>query len=316
MRVPIKQLNKFIIYIVLFLCIVLSLPIMTLYYNTHKQDINIGIDNSAVVEAFDSNKSTEYNIDLNGDGKKDILSIESSDGRYSASVFINNTKYQLVPDSPLSTLGTINNKVYCTFIDTTRNNIPEIILQSYENSTPMQHIFSWDGHKFIDMFSSTNNSIGILEHTSNRTPRLLSFNINNPVENIQQFMYIKDNYKNISYDKLDIQGYSYVQKLIDVVQLQYELEECPDIFNDDVDYYSKSILWKLSKSTYYYQFKDCFFTDTKCNKNGTPTEYQWNIRFERKLKSDDQNLSIIKMKVTVRQFNDMFKINSISLENS
>lgn len=311
MRVPGKQLNKFIIYVVLFLCIVISLPIMTLYYNTHN---NIELNNPSAIETFNNDKDTDYNIDLNGDGKKDILSIETDNGRYSASAFINNTKYELIPNAPLNALGTDNNKIYCTFVDTTRNNIPEIIIQSYENTTPMQHIFTWNGHKFVDIFSSTNNSLGILEHTSNKTPRLLSFNISSSLENIQQYMYIKDGYKNISYDKSDIQGYSCVQKLIDVVQLQYELEECPDIFNEDVDYYSKSLLWKLSKNIYYYQFKDCFFLDTKCDKNGNATEYQWNLRFEKKLKSADQTPAIVKMKITVKKFNDMFKINSISIE--
>ena len=311
MRVSDKQLNKFIIQVVIFLCIVICLPIMTLYYNTNR---NLDTNNSAAIETISSGKDTDYKIDLNGDGRKDILSIEVDDGKYSAIAYINSTKYQLIPSTPLNTLGTSNNEIYCTFIDTTRNNIPEIIIQSYENNTPMQHIFTWNGHKFIDIFSSTNNSIGILDHTSNKTSRLLSFNINSSLENIQQYMYIKDSYKNISYDKSDIQGYSCIQKLIDVIQLQYELEECPDIFNDDVDYYSKSLLWKLSKNTYDYQFRDCFFFDTKCDKNGNPTEYQWNIRFEKKLKSAEQTSSIIKMKVTVKQLSDMFKINSISIE--
>lgn len=305
--------NKIIfIYILLFICILSSLPITIIFYKINSD--NFVPDTQSVFSTYKG--SSTAICDLNGDGKKDILSINSIKNKYVVSVQCDDSKHILNPSRPLNSLGSSDksNSINHRLIDFNRDNIPEIILQSSEDNSPLQHIFIWSIDDFKDVFSSTNNTLGVIDSSNNKTPRLISFDIYKSNDAIKEYMYIGNSFNDISYEKSSIKGLFCIKSVIDAVENPYEPDTLPDILNEDIDYYSKSILWKLSKNIYAYKFKDSFFIDTKCDKNGTPVEYTWNLHFIRENKTNKEDLKNLNMTIYIRLQNNEYKINGISIE--
>lgn len=303
---------KIVLYLLFFFCIIASLTLMTILYRAEKD--NFVPDSKQVFSQLKD--SNVINCDLNGDGNNDILTLSVNKNKYVASIQCGHSNYILNPTRPLNSLGNSSkiDPIHLKLIDLNRDNIPEILIQSSEDKACLQHIFSWCTDDFKDVYSSTNNTLGVIDFSNNKTPRFVSFDMYKSIDSIKEYMYIGNSYKDISYEKSTILGLNAIKSIIDIVENPYEPDEIPDIFHNDVDYYSKSILWRLAKNNYSYKFKDSFFTDTKSNSKGIPTEYNWNLRFLKENKNDKNDIKQIEMTVYIRLQDDQYKISGISLE--
>ena len=137
--------------------------------------------------------------DLNGDGKEDCLYIElGSENNYIINATINEKSYELTPNKTINSLGNFspNRPITLNLLDLDRNNIKEIIVQSSEEDSSIQHLFKWTGNGFEDIFYSTNNILGIVDSNNGKTPKILSFSLGDSKENIQKYMLL--NKKDIS----------------------------------------------------------------------------------------------------------------------
>lgn len=254
-----------------------------------------------------SNDGKSFFIDLNGDNKKDIVYItSSSENQYIISCNINNKNYSLDVKSPLNTLG-VSNEIWpisINFLDLSRNKIPEIIIQSSENNVPINHIFKWNGDHFKDVYCSTNSFLGVLDSNNNKTPKIISFSLDNTENNIEKYMLINNNLKNISYEKIYLESYSIIQNFINIITLPYNLYDLPDVFSSNVS--SKAIhdIDIINKDNFYYVFQDAFFRDSKWDTKGNITEMNWHLRFRKSSKSNKDENSLLQWNLTLKKDNN------------
>ncbi|GIM30715.1 hypothetical protein CPJCM30710_33810 [Clostridium polyendosporum] len=256
--------------------------------------------------------------DLNGDGQEDILYITTKNNKYYMQVNSNNKSFFLEPNKKLNTVGTYSNfwPMGITLLDLSRDRIPEILVQASQDNVPIQHIFKWETDSFKDIFSSTNNVFGVIDSKNNKTPKLVSMTIKNGALNVQQYMIIGDELKNCTYENYPILGLENVMLFIDLIESTGEIEKLYDIFKSSLSQDELSILWKLGKTDYMFEFQDAFFQDTKWDKNGKTEEIQWILNFKKALIHEKDSPSQIKIQITLGAEGDMFKIGVIKLEKA
>lgn len=291
-------LKKITIVIMIIIISLISSVIFILLKNIYK----FNNDMKTVNTFLSTSKSEEIYIDLNGDGKKDVLYISSSNDQYTISSNINGTNYQFNPKSPISTLGKPNEYWPATikFIDLSRDKIPEIIIQSSENSVAIFHIFKWTGSEFKDIYCSTNEIFGIIDSNNNKSPKFISFSLNNNIEDIQKYMVLNNNVKNISYENLKVPAYNTVNEFINIITLPYNLYNLPGIFSEDIPYSLIHQLDILNKEDFYYVFQDGFFKDINWNEENNISEVHWILRFRKSSKKNNLNSELLEWDLTLK----------------
>lgn len=190
--------TKICLYLSLFFCIICSLPIITIVYKFKNNNF---VPATKTVFSQSKNSNT-VSCDLNGDGNNDLFTLSVVKNKYVASIQCGKSNYILNPNRPLNTLGSSSNvdPIHFKLIDLNRDNIPEIIFQSSEDNSCLQHIFTWSIDDFKDVYSSTNNTLGIIDFSNNKTPRFVSFDMYKSIDSIKEYMYIGDSFKDISYE--------------------------------------------------------------------------------------------------------------------
>lgn len=254
--------------------------------------------------------------DLNGDGKEDYLYIElGSENNYILNATINEKSYELTPNKTINSLGNFspNRPITLNLLDLDRNNIKEIIVQSSEEDSSIQHLFKWTGNDFEDIFYSTNNILGIVDSNNGQTPKILSFSLGDSKENIQKYMLLNKKFKNISYDTVEPTGLYSIISFIDIISLNYEISELPNIFATYIPKEDLSQIWRLEKESYYYDFQDAFFMDIAWNNTGEATNCSWILNFNKIPKENPNNKSQVKFIIQLEKINDTFLISSINL---
>jgi hypothetical protein len=282
---------------------------------------------SSMFSSKDSNQvlnivadSKTITADFSGDGVEDILYIKTEKDKYYVQINVDNKSYYLEPNRKLNTMG----RKYpywpmkITLLDITRDKIPEIFIQSYQKNTPIQHIFTWTGRDFKDMYCSSNNIIGFIDSHNNRTPKFISGNIVNNKPIYTSYMLIGNLLQNVTLDN-NFYGQQVVYSFIKYIESlpDGETNKPKDIFADTMDGKSLSPIGKLCADNNYYSFQDSVFMDTKYDKNGSPTEVQWTLSFRgigKTAQSESKCYTLsLKLKNTP-QDKDNFKIYSIQLQ--
>ena len=273
-------------------------------------------DNSTKSVINENTIKESVKSDLNGDGKEDCLYIElGSENNYILNATINEKSYELTPNKTINSLGNFSpsRPITLNLLDLDRNNIPEIIVQSSEENSSIQHLFKWTGNGFEDIFYSTNNILGIVDSNNGKTPKILSFSLGDSKENIQKYMLLNKKFKNISYDTVEPTGLYSIISFIDIISLNYEISELPNIFATYIPKEDLSQIWRLEKESYYYDFQDAFFRDIDWNNNGEATNSSWTLNFNKIPKENPNNKSQVKFTIQLEKINDTFLINSINL---
>lgn len=290
--------------------IISSLLIFTLLNNKYSEDLGPTVPTMARPQGEQTVKK-----DLNGDGKEDVLYITSKNNKYYVEAQINNTTYFFDEKKPINSLGNYYDfwPMTINIIDINRDKIPEIIIQSSKDNTPIQHIFIWTGTEFNDIFCSTNNIIGIIDSANNKTPKFLSLSINSNESEIQQYMLIGKTLKNISYEGYTPPGLNSVIQFIDLICYPYEITETPDIFIPGINPNDLSILWQLDKENYSYALQDGFFRDDGWNDTGSLNSCTWTINFKKYHKNSKDDTSQISFKISLDKISDSYLIKSINI---
>lgn len=250
--------------------------------------------------------------DLNGDGIKDLIYILVKDTKYHIEISINDKTYFLNEKKPLNTLGTYNSiaPLKLSFFDISRNNLSEIFIQSFDNNTPIQHIYTFDNNEFKDIFCSTNNTFGVLNSKNNQSPKYFSLDLNNPNETLQKYMLINSTPKNISYDDIQIPGLSTVQLLIKYILTN---ESLGNVFFENTSDTITRNLDLIDKVKNKYVLLDSFFKDIAWDLSNDITKIDWNIRIaEVNLKTNES--SILKLSLKLEKIDDKFLISDLILK--
>lgn len=256
--------------------------------------------------------------DLNGDGKEDSIYIKlENEQKYHVSAVINDKNYDLIPNKKINSLGTFspNWPMTLNLLDLDRNNIPEIMIQSSEDNNSIQHLFKWTGEDFEDIFYSTNNILGIIDSNNGKTPKIISFSLTDSKENMQKYMLLNKKLKNISYDSIEPTGLYPISNFIDIVSLNYEISELPNIFTGYISSEDLSQIWRLEKELYYYTFQDAFFRDISWNDKGEITICSWSLNFDKISKENNNIKSQINFTIQLEKVDNTFLISSINLHS-
>ncbi|WP_163194169.1 FG-GAP repeat domain-containing protein [Clostridium thermarum] len=264
-------------------------------------------------------EKTLIKTDLTGDGKEDILYINTENDKYYLQVNSNNKSFYLNPDRKINSMG-YHYPFYpmkVNLLDINRDKVPEIFLQSSEKGSSIQHIFTWDGSEFKDIFCSNNNIMGVVDSKNNRTPKFISGTLvaSNNMK-LSNYMLLNRNIEKVQ-NIDDIKGKAEVIAIIQYITSLPggEAYKPTDVFYPGFSGKNLSLIGIMAAEKRFYKFTDAFFTDSKFNKDGEPIEYKWILNFKSTLPgsgTDSINKSVIvKLKRTSEE-EQPFKISSIS----
>ena len=293
----------------IFLILLLTISIFTIFALINKYN-----DDEIIPTMASPDISSYLKEDLNGDGTQDILYIVSKNNKYYLQALINNQIYYFNEKRPLNSLGCFNEyaPLSINFLDLSRDKIPEIILQSFDDeNTPIQHIFSLIDNKFIDIFCSTNNIIGILNSKNNKTPEYISLNSNDIDKSLSKHILNKKAQKNISYEPTNLKILEPILKFTKYLSNNTNFE----------DYTTESLLDSNIHQTFYkyfnenikisntYSLLDIYFTDTDWNMKSEPIKFNFKLRFK-EISVDKQN-SLFVVNLDILKSKDQYIISNI-----
>lgn len=273
--------------------------------------------NTVSVESF-SNILTEgdtITCDFNGDGEIETLEISSENGNYIVRIKGKNKNYVLKTEYGSNFLGNAlsNWSIKVALLDLSRDGIPEIIIQTNINSSPINHIFTWRKNNYVNIYTSTDNLLGILDSSNSKTPKILSLSSSKGDNSTNSYIINGDKIKNISFSKTIVPGLAPLQSFIDIIETPYEIDDTPDIFSSSIDSTELSLLWNLDKEICNYSFQSGYFTDTKWDSSGELTSLAWTLSFEntnKKQHDSDKKELILYLAIKKDEYNK-FKICSI-----
>ena len=305
MKLRVLFLKKIhILYSLIF--IFLSVFLLLILFGTAGTNVSTTIKDNTIIKA-----------DLTGDGKEDMLYINTESDKYFLQVNALNKSYPINAKGDVNTLGRYYpyNPMKINLMDLTRDKIPEIFVQAMEKGFSIQHIFSWNGSQFDDLFCSNNNIMGVVDSKNNKTPKFISAFYSNSSINISYYMYLRNKIEKVDYTN-NLPGKDELFSFINYIQaLPYgEANKPIDIFSPGVTGSDISVIGKLASANKIYKFNDAFFADTKFNKDGEATEYRWTLNFKATPVSKDsgsENVSIIVKLKKTSQNQQSFKIYSL-----
>jgi hypothetical protein len=265
--------KKFIYYALAIIVIVVILSLFLCFRKSSIPTFNI-IDENKMIQA-----------DLTGDGTKDILYIKTEKDKYYIQINSGDESYYLEPSKHINTVGS-----YCTewpmrltLMDVSRNNVPEIFTQASIKNKAISHVFLWNGEKFDDILCSTNNILGFIDSKNNKTPKVLSGNINDGKINLVSYIFIKNSLKSFDYNYVD--NYMGKDTILGFINLMSsfplaELNISRELFSPNINGNDISLLNDLSSRKVSFNFQDAVFKDYKWDKGGNASAVLWTLSFK------------------------------------
>lgn len=261
--------------------------------------------------------------DFTGDGKKDILYIKTENGRYNLELNSEDRSLFLAPSKNLNTIGTNYDywPLRLTVLDITRDKVPEIFTQASDNGKAIIHVFYLTDGKYNDIFTSNNNTLGIIDSNNSKSPKFVCGNFDGTSLTFSHYMLIKDNLMNCNMAVKD----SYLGKDTIISLIKY-LESLPKgetdkpsyIFMPNLKGSDLALIGKMAGENNTYKFQDAAFKDVSWNKKGEPTEIEWRLNFVGKSNSNASIVKnynvVVRLSLTTSSDKDkyIFKINKLS----
>lgn len=263
--------------------------------------------------------TTENNLfyDFDGDGINEKIEIIKEKNKNFINISNSEKEYTLVDKNGSKYLGDYIKKwpLQLELIDLSRNNIPEIIVRTSIDNTPINYVFSWNGAGFTNILMTEDNIIGLLDSNNNRSIKLFTLSSRKGDSSSSSYMFIGNELKDISFSKTKVPSLSSIQKFIDIIEAPYNMDDTPDIFSTNIPKNELSKLWNLNKDTVRYAFQNGYFTDTTWNKSISSSSIAWTLSFEAinsKNSSDPAKELLIYVTVTEDEFNNL-KISSLKI---
>lgn len=276
MKLRVIFLKKKHIYYTVTALVIVMLLIILLATRKTTPTFNTLVENNKMIQA-----------DLTGDGKKDILYIKTEKDKYYMEINDGQKSHYLEPDKKLPTAGLYDeaNPLKITLLDITRDKTPEIFVQSSQKDSSVQHVFIWSDGKFKDIFCGTNNMIGFVDSSNNKTPKFLSGKMGSNKIELSNYIFLpdKNNLENFAYNyKESYMGKDSVFAFIKYVEAlpQEEANKPANIFFPGLSGQDLASIGKLAGENNTYTFQNCVFKDNKSNSNGEIAEILWTLNFK------------------------------------
>lgn len=288
--------KKYIYYLFIFL-----LSVIVFYFSTVK-------NNNKSLYSFNPIDKNSF-ADINCDGIKDNINISHNN----IIVDINNEKYILknyIENNSISH-STESWPVKVFLFNISRSNKPEIIIQNKNKDKASVSILSYTNENFINLYSESKNIFGILDSKSGKNPRCFALNSYIGINSLNSFMIINNKVLDITEDSKDIPGLSNILEFINLIEKNYEIDDTPNIFTENIPSKELGILWNLDKENFNYSFQDCFFIDNTYDTEGNITSLTWRFTFEVLNKTNDYKKEFIIYLTSEISYDKTYKISSI-----
>lgn len=230
-------------------------------------------------------KDTILKADFNGDGISDALYVKQTGNNYLGKVKIKDKIFDLITDDKHSQISSYYPywPLRITIIDVSRNRIPEIFIQGSLGKTSVQRVFTFNGTKFENIFSSSNNILGFIDCANNRTPKIITGKLDGDSMALTNYIFLNYKFKNYNLENNPgFIGKDTVSSFINFIQgfpssRSYTPNNIfsPNISNEDI-----YLIDKLAKENNTYVFQDALFMEKKCDKEGNPYEISWSLNFK------------------------------------
>lgn len=259
--------------------------------------------------------------DLNGDKKTDTIAIKHTTQGLIAQVNLNKNKtYSLDYNSTLPTLGEYSSywPTRISTLDISRDNSKEIFLQSSFHNKAVQNIFTWDGSKYVNLFSSTGNLLGFIDSGNSKTPKVIIGNFHSGNMDLQGYMYNKGTLKEFTdTTPLTLAGEDTISNLITLVQsLPNPYISVPNYFYSQISGSDLESLFRLANGSNTFTFQDGYFIDLAWNENGVITCENWILNFKAMNTSNPSQVSNMTINLMINKYNDEdfpYKITSFNI---
>ena len=286
--------------------------ICTLFFSFYKLNRNIKTATTFLSTLTNGDGITQ---DFDGDGENETIEIQKEKGYYIIKIKGKNKELTLKDKNDCETIASICNNwpLKIDVLDLSRDGIPEIIVRGSKDNLPVNYIFTWKNENFHNIYSSTDNILGILDSTNSRTPKFLSLSSSKGDNSTNAYIFNGDVLKDISFSKPIVPGLNSVQSFIDLIQVQYEISDPPNIFTSEIPSNELSLLWNLDKETYRYDFQNGYFHDVSWDESGEVLSLTWCLSFQQvKIQDPDNNKKEALIYITVKKDDyKNFKISSI-----
>ncbi|MBU3161297.1 VCBS repeat-containing protein [Clostridium frigoris] len=270
------------------------------------------------------NEVKMMHADLNGDGTKDILYIKTEVDKYQIQINSGDSSYYLEPSKKIKTVGNYYSQwpMRLTLMDISRNYVPEIFTQASVNNKAVQHVFLWNGEKYEDIFSSTNNILGFVDSKNNKTPKMLSGNIKDGKLDLTSYLFIQDSLQSFDYNYVDnymgknnVLGFITLMSTLPVSELNIPKE----LFASDLNGNDISLLSDLSDKKMHLTFQDGVFKDYNWDKDGNTSEVLWTLNFKGTNNNDIKEIKNYSIELILKLIpntnkDSSFKISSIDIK--
>ncbi|MBP2032783.1 hypothetical protein J2Z42_001457 [Clostridium algifaecis] len=230
-------------------------------------------------------KDTILKADFNGDGINDALYIKQSGNKYLGKIKIKDKIFDLITDDNQSTIS--NYYPYwplrITIMDVSRNRIPEIFIQGSLGKNSLQRVFAFNGTKFENIFSNSNNILGFIDCTNNRTPKIITGKFDGYNMSLTNYIFLNYKFKNYNLeDNPSFIGKDTICSFINFIQgLPSSKSYVPNnIFSPNLSNEDTYLIDKLAKENNTYVFQDALFMEKKCDKKGNSYEISWSLNFK------------------------------------
>ncbi len=259
--------------------------------------------------------------DLNGDKKKDTIVVKHTDQGILAQVNLNKDKTFSLDYSPaLPTLGEFSAywPIRISTLDITRDNSKEIFLQSSFHNKPVQHIFTWDGSKYINLFSSTDNLLGFIDSNNSKTPKVILGNFENGNIDFKGYIYNKGVFEEFTDSSpINLAGKDTISNLITLIQgLPNPYISVPNYFYSQISGSDLESLFRLANGSNTFKFQDGYFIDLAWNENGNITCENWILNFRAMSTSNSSEVTNMTINLMINKYDDEdfpYKITSFNV---
>ena len=285
---------------------------------------------SSTIFAMSSTVNTykTLQVDVNGDGKKEIINIEVDEQKKEYKIEILNDgkkKFSLTPDPKIGTIGPYTPwwPLQITIADINMDKVPEIITQVAKTGGSPSYIFRWNGKSYERILSGFWEGICLIDVTGDRIPEVI---IEERIPNFEYkytiYSWIVSSYNKIDF-KLDIEvrGYDKIKRLIGLLNSPFEQkylssdEFLKTNFTDEWLKKSNNLeyLNNFSKNIVGIQLQDYIGEEMKWGSDALPKSARFNLRYIafRKFGTEIKSENYIAEIETERIDNYNYKIKSI-----
>lgn len=196
-------------------------------------------------------------------------------------------------------------------LNLSRNLKDQLLITGVKNNNNVTYLFGYLEDELKLIYKNDINVVYLKDYNSNRSPQFITFHFYNNVTPFNSYYLLNDSFYDVTKTNLTKFNFNFLYELMNIISLDYNLENLPDIFDSSTNSDDISLLWKLDKDSYSYAFQNAIIKDKSFSNGSNLETIEAYLNFNKKNKS---NNSVVPFKIKVvlkRNIDDKFKVLSL-----